>query len=355
MSTSFGFILALIPFLLLIGGALALAVWAARQCDSQSKLLDRLAKRGEPKLLVNFGLLLACLVAVHGPASAAPGEAIGSAVNIVNHVTGEYDRTLRNLETGNDVRQEEIIAVDEDSLGELKLRDQTKVALGPGARLTLDRFIYDPSKTTGSIVLNLVKGGFRFITGIAAKPVYLIHTPVASITVRGTVFDVYVEGEDAIWILLHEGAVTVCNNAGKCRELNDPCRVLRIGRGGDMPEPGTWNALPYARDVDFDTAFPFVVKPPSIDSHPVFSREDIELGRCPEPKVRRAEAEPPEPPKSHAAREGSWDDPDLPAPPKGHPIDDDTVTDAVVDAVDAVTDVDVVDTDDEMCEGNADD
>ena len=230
------------------------------------------------------------------PASAEPGDAIGAAVTIVNHVTGEFNRNLRNLETGDDVRQEEIIAVADDSVGELMLRDQTKVALGPGARLTLDRFVYDPNRTGGSIVLNLVKGGFRFITGIAAKPVYSIRTPVASITVRGTVFDLYIEGQEAIWILLHEGAITVCNNAGKCRELDDPCRVMRIGAGGNMPDPGTWNALPYARDVSFDTAFPFVVKPPSIDPKPIFSREDIELGRCPEPKVRKADYEPDEKP-----------------------------------------------------------
>ena len=239
------------------------------------------------------------------PAAADPGDAIGAAVTIVNHVTGEYNRSMRNLETGDDVRQEEIIAVADDSLGELMLRDQTKVALGPGARLTLDRFIYDPNKPTGSIVLNLVKGGFRFITGIAAKPVYSIRTPVASVTVRGTVFDVYIEGTEAIWILLHEGAVTVCNNAGNCRELNDPCRVMRIGPGGTMPDPGTWNALPYARSVSFDTAFPFVVKPPGIDPNPVFSREDIELGRCPEAKVRKADYEPdekPAKPKSYSPR-----------------------------------------------------
>ena len=150
-----------------------------------------------------------------------------------------------------------------------------------------------------------MKGGFRFITGIAAKPVYSIRTPVASITVRGTVFDVYIEGNEAIWILLHEGAVTVCNNAGKCRELDDPCRMMRIGAGGSLPEPGTWNALPYARDISFDTAFPFVVKPPGIDPNPVFSREDIELGRCPELKVRKADYEPderPAKPKSYTPR-----------------------------------------------------
>ena len=192
-----------------------------------------------------------------------------------------------------------------DALGELMLRDQTKVALGPGARLTLDRFIYDPNRTTGSIVLNLMQGGFRFITGIAAKPTYSIRTPVVSITVRGTVFDVFVEGNEAVWILLHEGAVTVCNSSGKCRELNDPCRVIRIGPGGAMPDPGTWNALPYTRSVSFDTAFPFVVKPPSIDPKPIFSREDIELGRCPEPKVRKVDYEPdekPAKPKSYTPR-----------------------------------------------------
>jgi hypothetical protein len=63
-----------------------------------------------------------------------------------------------------------------------------------------------------------------------------------------------------------------------------------------MPEPGAWNALAYARDVAFDIAFPFVVKPPGIDPKPIFSREDIEHGRCPEPKVRKANYEPEEKP-----------------------------------------------------------
>jgi hypothetical protein len=245
-------------------------------------------------MLYSRFIICLCLAAAIAPASAEPGDAIGAAVTIVNHVTGEFNRNQRNLETGDNVRQEEIIAVADDALGELMLRDQTKVALGPGARLTLDRFIYDPNRTTGSIVLNLMQGGFRFITGIAAKPTYSIRTPVVSITVRGTVFDVFVEGNEAVWILLHEGAVTVCNSSGKCRELNDPCRVVRIGPGGAMPDPGTWNALPYARSVSFDTAFPFVVKPPSIDPKPIFSREDIELGRCPGLKVRKVDYEPDE-------------------------------------------------------------
>lgn len=175
------------------------------------------------------------------PASAEPGDAIGAAVTIVNHVTGEFNRNLRNLETGDDVRQEEIIAVADDSLGELMLRDQTKVALGPGARLTLDRFVYDPNRTGGSIVLNLVKGGFRFITGIAAKPVYSIRTPVASITVRGTVFDLYIEGQEAIWILftrVPSPSATTPASAASSTILAASCASAPAATCL-IPEPGT--------------------------------------------------------------------------------------------------------------------
>jgi len=40
-------ILTLIPFLVLIPGAWALAVWASKQRDSQSKLVDKLTARKE--------------------------------------------------------------------------------------------------------------------------------------------------------------------------------------------------------------------------------------------------------------------------------------------------------------------
>ena len=201
-------------------------------------------------------LICLCLIAAHGSALADPGDVIGATVTIVNEVTGEFKQNVRNLETGDDVLQDEVIAVGTDSIGELMLRDETKVALGPGARLVLDRFVYDPNKTSGAIVLNLIKGGFRFITGVAAKPFYMIRTPIASITVRGTIFDIYIEEAGALWLLLHEGSIRACNDRGQCRNLDDPCRVLRIGPGGIMEDPGTWNALPNARQINFEFRLP---------------------------------------------------------------------------------------------------
>jgi hypothetical protein len=250
------------------------------------------------------------VAALRAPALADPGDAIGSTVTVVNQVTGEFKANVRNLATGDDVLQEEIIAVGLDSVGELMLRDETKVALGPGARLVLDRFVYDPDRSGGAIVLDLIKGGFRFITGLAAKPVYVIRTPTASVTVRGTIFDVYIEESGAIWLLLIEGSIRASNGRGQHRDLDDPCRVLRIAPGGDFGDPGTWNALPTAREVSFETAFPFVVKPPEVDPTPIFTRDDIELGRCPEPKVRKAKLIEPEEPgpkrKAHKSRKPKY-------------------------------------------------
>jgi hypothetical protein len=208
-------------------------------------------------------------------ALAAPGEAIGSAVTVVNYVTASLENAgdERQLASGDEVRQQELIEVDRNSRSELELNDRTKLALGPGARLLLDKFVYDPDLSGGAIVVNLLKGTFRFMTGIAAKPAYVIRTPAASITVRGTIFDVFVINPDETWLLLSEGAVEACTKSGKCLLHDEPGKIIRITRD-NIDTPAKWANL-RKRDHDFEDAFPFIVKPPKIDPDPIFSRDDI--------------------------------------------------------------------------------
>ena len=271
------------------------------------------------RALVLSLFVLACGVTA---SAAAPSDPIGSAVRVVNRVTGEIDQATRALTTGDGVVQNETIDVAADAIGELKLNDDTKLALGPGARLKLDKFVYDGGKSKGAIVLNAVKGAFRFITGRAQKPEYLIRSPKASITVRGTIFDVYVETSGAIWILLHEGALEVCNDAGQCRVLNNPCQIVRVTGAGAVGEPGTWNRQTGTREINFDTAFPFVSQPPQVDPVGRFTRISIEQGTCagtnePEPAQRAAAPEPyvPGPPSAPRARQASTKSTAPDAPP----------------------------------------
>ena len=225
--------------------------------------------------------LLPVLLIGSGSALAAPGDAIGSAVAVVSLVMAELESDQRLLAVGDGVRQQELITVDAQGRSELELRDKTKLALGPGSSLLLDKFIYDPDISGGAIVLNLVQGSFRFITGLAAKPAYVIHTPTASITVRGTIFDVYVKEDRTAWLLLLEGAGEVCTSSGKCLVHDEPGKLIRI-----LPDtvgaPVKWAGLPGKQDSAFDTAFPFVTHAPKIDPSPIFTRDEIVLGTFPE-------------------------------------------------------------------------
>jgi hypothetical protein len=231
--------------------------------------------------IVCLGLIL---LAGSSSQAAAAGEQIGSAIQVVNLVTAELDRDTRNLQTGDNVRQNENIAVANDALGELKFNDETKLALGPGSRMKLDKFVYDPGKSDGSIVINIVKGTFRFITGVASKPSYVIRIPNASITVRGTIFDGFLQDDGTAWVLLHSGALEVCNNRGRCRVIDEPGKLIRVTDNGDVGIPVKWAGLPGRENVPFDTAFPFVAKAPSIDPNPILTRDGIILGNLPKPE-----------------------------------------------------------------------
>jgi opacity protein-like surface antigen len=230
------------------------------------------------------------LLALGAGVSSAIAEPIGNAVRVVNKVTGSLDQQQRDLAVGDGVNQNEAIEVAPDALGELKLRDDTKLALGPGARLVLDKFVYDPTPSTGTVSVNLVKGAFRFITGLARKQSYELRTPSASITVRGTIFDVYVDADGGTWLLLLEGSVRVCNAANQCADVNNPCGVVHITPTGTLDGPQGWQGQ--ARPISFATAFPFVVTPPSIDATPLFTRTAVELNQCgpKKPEVQKAEA-----------------------------------------------------------------
>ncbi len=218
-----------------------------------------------------------------GAAEAAPTPRIGTAVEVVNQVRAEFEQDRRELQKGDGVHQNELVEVGEASIGELVLEDKTKLALGPGSRILLDKFVYDGEKTKGDIVLNLVKGTFRFITGVATKNSYRIRTPAAAITVRGTIFDVFIASDSSIWILLMEGSIRACNDQGTCRNLDRPGQILRVSAQGDIAQPSSWPSLPGRQAVPFDEAFPFVANAPGIDPNPTLTRDAIVLGRLPAP------------------------------------------------------------------------
>lgn len=213
-------------------------------------------------LLVAYCLIFAGPIG-HAAADEAAPE-VGTAITIKREVVATLGEEKRNLQEGGRVHRSEYLQTGDAAQAELKLDDQTKLALGPNAGLRLDDFVIGKSNGVTSIGVNFVKGTFRFITGSERKDAYKIDTPSATIGVRGTVFDVYVDGSGDTLVLLQEGEVDICTKAHTCRRHTSVGRIIHATIGGVLSEPLKFSEhlIP---GLAVGTAFPFLGRSLRID------------------------------------------------------------------------------------------
>jgi hypothetical protein len=117
---------------------------------------------------------------------------IGVASAVSNRVESVVGGGARPLSVGGDVFARQMVRTGEASAAQLLFLDETSLSIGPSSEVTLDRFVYDPNRGSGNVVLNATRGAFRFVSGSQQPSSYQIRTPVATIGVRGTIFDCYI-------------------------------------------------------------------------------------------------------------------------------------------------------------------
>lgn len=170
-------------------------------------------------------------------ASAQVNSKIGVAAAVKNRVEGVISGGVRPLSSGSEVFAREVVRTGEESMAQLLFLDETSLSIGPQSEVTLDRFVYDPNRGAGSLVLNATRGAFRFVSGSQQPSSYQIRTPVATIGVRGTIFDGYItknaQGQWVIVIVLVEGATSV-KLGGKVYELSKPGQALILNENGEV-------------------------------------------------------------------------------------------------------------------------
>ena len=192
-------------------------------------------------------------------------QEVGTAVVIKRQVLATLGADKRDLHEGGRVHRNEYLETGDKAQAELRLDDQTKLALGPNAGLTLDEFVIGKAGGVTTIGVNFVKGAFRFITGSQKKDVYSIQTPSASIGVRGTVFDVYVDGSGDTLVLLHQGAVDICTRNRTCRRHDSVGRIVHATVAGVLSNPIKFSQGLIPGVLGVGAAFPFVGKTLRID------------------------------------------------------------------------------------------
>jgi hypothetical protein len=219
-------------------------------------------------MIGRLAVALACgglLVGI--PARAAPLIEIGTTVTVRNSVMVEYEADRHRLDRGDSVHQNEAVQTSRASQAEIRLMDETKLAVGPDSRVVLDTFVYDARATPGTTAVRMAKGAFRFISGNNPSSTYQVLTPSAAIGVRGTVFDVNVTPALDTWILLHQGVIEVCTTPTNCRVFSNIGGMVHVTSDGVISFPQKWENKA-VRGASVESAFPFVGRALEIDPTP---------------------------------------------------------------------------------------
>ena len=203
-------------------------------------------------------MLSAALALGAGAASVRANEPeVGTTVLAKATVLGVRGTEERPLKAGSRVYRNELVRTGPKAQVELKLDDNTKLALGPDAELRLDEFVVASGDGARSIAVRLLKGTLRFLTGRHSSESYKIETPSATIGVRGTVFDIYIGPKGDTFVLLHKGEVEVCSRTRSCRSHRRVGRVVHATPLGVVSQPVKWSAK-LVHGVGVRQAFPFV-------------------------------------------------------------------------------------------------
>ena len=111
-------------------------------------------------------------------------EAIGKATSVKPQAEGSHGGK-RTLATGGDVYSKVTLQTGESGQADLQFRDQSNLSVGPKSNVRLDKFVYDPNTSAGSVAIQATRGSFRFVTGSQGKGNYQIKTPYGTLGVRG--------------------------------------------------------------------------------------------------------------------------------------------------------------------------
>ncbi len=175
--------------------------------------------------------------------SAAQAKDVGIASAVVNDVRlkNPGDAQAHTAKVREAIALAEQVSTAAASRLQILLLDKSTFSVGASARLTIDRFVYDPDQRS-NFTATVAKGAFRFMSGSKGHGTSSsIKTPVASIGVRGTMVDGIVGG-DAIGIAMRERGV------GRIANADPETATLVVLRG---PGAGTaGNVTPGAISVE---------------------------------------------------------------------------------------------------------
>lgn len=155
-----------------------------------------------------LSVFLALLALFFTDLALAAGAVVTSTTGTVSVATGQA--APRSLRTGDQVAQGDTVITGANSAAVLKFDDGQVVALTSNSRMQVTNYQYNPQTESGNVLLSLVSGGMRAITGLIGRraPSQVAYrAATATIGIRGTDITI-ATSEGNVVATVSEGSIT---------------------------------------------------------------------------------------------------------------------------------------------------
>ena len=162
----------------------------------------------------------------------------GQVETIKGDVKATLEQETRALSQGDDIFANDLIATESGALVEIKFVDESKFLVGPASEMQVDKFSYNKPDTENKLSTKLLKGSFRFVTGLIAryKPDSMeVSTAVATIGIRGTTVAVEADATSAT-VVLEEPEDTSRKTAIEVSNQYGSVLIDQPGYGTEIPD-----------------------------------------------------------------------------------------------------------------------
>jgi hypothetical protein len=131
--------------------------------------------------------------------------------------------TINSAEAGDEIEQGDILQTDPSGLIHVTMTDNTRFVVGPNTTISIDTALIGSDETKfESLAVGVTAGVFRFLSGDSEKSAYGVDTPVATMGIRGTVFDLVHVIETDLVVL--DGEVDFCtSDTNQCIVMEASC------------------------------------------------------------------------------------------------------------------------------------
>jgi hypothetical protein len=203
-----------------------------------------------------LSLAIGSLIVIFAISAPARSQMAGVVVEASQPAELQRSATRSAIAAQTQIQLGDVISTGRNGRVQIVFADETRIAVGENSRLVIDDILFNTQNTASRFAVSAVTGAFRFLSGNSSPDAYSINTPLATLGIRGTVFDFSVTQQRGVDLATFEGEVSMCFRNGGCARVAGSCTLLTAPIHAErFEQPET---LQEKREL-LESNFPFVI------------------------------------------------------------------------------------------------